>query len=342
MPFTRAFNQNFHNKKNPVIISPMETKGKISVIFMGTPQFAVFPLQILSEHKDFDIKAVVTQKDKKVGRKQILTEPIVKTLAKQKDIPVLQPNKVKDKEFIKLIKEIKPDFIVVVAFGKILPKEILEIPKYGTVNIHASLLPKYRGASPIQEALLNGDTETGITIMELNEKLDEGGIYLTKRLKIENIDDAKTLSLKLSMLGALLTPLVLIDIEKGNLKPIPQDNKKTSYCSKIEKEDGEINFTKETAEQIKNKIRAFSIWPNCFTFLNNKRIKILKADTRNKKAHPGEIVFLNKKEIGIGTKSGLLIPKEVQIEGKKVMTIEEFLRGHTEVLLKTKSFTSKR
>lgn len=320
----------------------MSEEKKISVVFMGTPEFALFPLQSLIEHPRIDVTAVITQPDKKTGRKQVMTPSPVKLLAKKNNIPILQPKKVKDKEFVKLIKELKPDFIVLVAFGQILPKELIEAPKYGSINIHGSLLPMHRGASPIQEALLKGETTTGVTIMKINEKLDEGDIYLMKRIPIEEKDDAVTLLAKLSVLGAILLPYVVLDVAKGGLKPIPQDHNKASYCTKIKKEDGEIDWKNKTAEQIKNKIRAFSVWPNCFTAMGNKQLKIIKADTLDKKAAPGEIVFINKKEIGIGTKKGILVPKEVQLEGKTIMQIDEFLRGYTETLRKIKSFTKSR
>ncbi|MBU1992715.1 MAG: methionyl-tRNA formyltransferase [Patescibacteria group bacterium] len=318
----------------------MQKQPKTSVIFMGTPLFALLPLQGLIEHPDFEVKAVVTQKDKKVGRKLKITAPPVKILAEKSNIPVLQPDKVSDPEFMKLLTELKPDFIVVVAFGQILPQKLLDIPKYDSVNIHASLLPRYRGASPIQEALLQGDKDTGVTIMKMSKMLDEGDIYLMKRIDIEPDDESEKLSGKLSMLGALMLPFVLPDIKEGKLTPIAQDPKKATYCTKIKKEDGLINFSKETAEEISNKIRAFSIWPNAYTFLDKKQFKIFQATISTEEAKPGEIVFLDKDTIGIGTKKGLLIPKEVQLEGKSRTPIEEFLKGYTGTLRKTKSFTS--
>jgi methionyl-tRNA formyltransferase len=332
----------FSSKKIWYHLGEMKKEEKIKIIYMGTPDFALFPLKALIEHPRFEILSVVTQEDKKVGRKQIMTPPPIKVLAQEANIPVLQPVNVKDSEFIKLLENLKPDFIVTAAYGKILPKEILEIPKYSAINIHGSLLPKYRGASPIQQALLNGDKETGITIMQMSEEMDKGDIYLMKRLEIGKDDDLKTLAHKLSLTGAILLPFSLIDIALGSITPIPQEESKASYCTKIKKEDGEINWGKETSEQILNKIRAFSIWPNCHTFLEGKQFKILKAYEEDGKLKPGEIEVIDETKISVGTKKGLIIPKEVQIEGKKPMQIEEFLRGYIGVLRKTKSFTSKR
>jgi len=302
----------------------------MKIIYIGTPEFACPPLIELMASPDIEIIAVVTAEDKPTGRNQTLTPPPVKILALKNNLTVLQPKDQSDREFLKLITKLKPDFVVVTAYGKILKKDFLKIPKYGCINLHASLLPKYRGASPIEEALLNGDTETGITFIQMSEKLDAGDILLLQRIKIEPQDDAPSLRKKLSFLGARLLPFLLRDIRDGLVTPIPQNEKKASYCRKIKKSDGLIDPQKMTTEQILNRIRAYKPWPECHIILNDKRLKILEAVTENKTAtlNPGEMRIIDDKLI-IGTKNGSIKPLKIQIEGKKPMSIEDFLRGNS-------------
>lgn len=296
----------------------------MKIVFFGTPEFAVQTLEALA--KEMDVICVVTQPDKKVGRKQILTPPPVKASAEKLGIKVIQPRT--KKELREGLKDIKADFFVVLAFGMILEKEILEMPKYGCINIHASLLPKYRGASPIQEALLNGDKSTGVSIMKMAEKLDQGPVYLLQRIEIEDLDDLETLSRKLQALSAKMTPLVLTDIAEGTLYPLAQIESKATYCKKIEKKDGEINWNSD-AEKIHNMIRAYSVWPCAYTKFNGKEIKILEAKLEKKetKNMPGKF-FIEDGILKISAKNGNILPKKLQLEGKNPMSDKEFLNGY--------------
>jgi len=309
---------------------------KLKVIFFGTPEFSLPSLQALLESPDFEVITVVTQEDKKVGRRQELTKPPVKKLAEHNNIPVLQPHNLRrNRPFTDLMKKLATDFIVVVAYGKIIPAEILDLPKYGCINVHASLLPKYRGASPIEAALLHGDTETGISIMKMNEKLDGGDICLIQKIQITAQDNAETLGIKLSFAGGSILPHVLKDMASGEIRCISQEESKSSYCGKIKKDDGLIDVNRLNALEILNCIRAYTPWPACFLNVDGKRLKIIDARTDlQRNAPPGSIMELKNGMIGIGTKKGLLIPEKVQLEGKKVMTIQEFLRGNRALLAK--------
>jgi methionyl-tRNA formyltransferase len=303
---------------------------RLKVVFMGTPEFACPPLFELSNDPDIEIRAVVTAEDKPVGRKQVLTPPPVKVLALEKGIPVLQPAKLSgNTDFLELIRKLKPDFIVVTAFGKILKKELLDIPKYGCINLHGSLLPKYRGASPVEEALLNGDKETGISFIRMTETLDAGDILLLQRLHIEPTDEAASLRKKLSFMGARLLPYLLKDIVDGMITPIPQDESKATFCRKIRKEDGLLNLGTLTAKEVLNRIRAYSIWPQCNIVVGGKRVKILEAAAdESRKLETGKFTVENGALL-MGTKNGVLLPKRIQLEGKKPMEIQEFLRGNS-------------
>lgn len=306
------------------------------VIFMGTPDTVLPLLQALIDDPNIEICAVVTQEDKKVGRKQIVTSPPVKNLALQHNLPVLQPASLKENwDFFTLIKQLQPDFIVTAVYGNILPKELLEIPRYFAINFHPSLLPKYRGTSPVASALLNGDRETGITFIKMDAKLDSGNILFVKKIPIEPHDNTASLRVKLALIGAKFLPRILQDIEENNIQEIPQNESEATYCGKIKKSDGLISLSALTAEEIFNRVRAYNPWPMCFLFCGEKRLKFIEADFDNKiNATPWSVVDLTKNSIGIGTKKGLLIPKTVQLEGKKPMPIQEFLAGNRELLKK--------
>lgn len=308
---------------------------------MGTPLFAVPPLLTLINDPVFDVTATVTQEDKKAGRKQILTPPPVKTAAVEHGIPVLQPPVIKgNNEFSDLLSELKADFFVVAAYGSILPSKILNIPRFGCINIHASLLPNYRGASPVEEALLRGDRETGVSFIKMTPELDAGPVYSIFRLPILDTDTSQTLRDKLSVLAANQLPYLLKDIISGDQPPpIEQDASKASYCRKIAKEDGQADLNIKTAREVFNMIRAYDPWPGCHLVLNDKKLRVLEADTDSVsaqalKAKPYELVELDKNKIGIGTKKGLLIPLKIQFEGKKAMNIQEFLLGNRTLLAK--------
>lgn len=304
----------------------------MKIVYFGTPEFAVKPLENLLKEENIEILAVITQPDKTQGRKKILTSSPIKKLAEIKNLKIIQP-KTKKELKNELDKLEKADFFVVIAFGMILTKNILDIPKFGSINVHASLLPKYRGASPIQESLLHGDKETSISIIKIDEELDHGDVFLVRRLNIDPHDNFETLSSKLSDLAAKILFHVLTDIADGNLTAISQNHEKASYCHKINKEDGKINFQKSAAE-IKNMIRAYTPWPGVYTTLQNKKLKIITSDVENKEnLHPGEFKIENK-ILKIGTQKGILIPKILQLEGKNPMDVKSFINGYQSLINK--------
>ena len=309
---------------------------KTKIIFMGTPDFALPSLQTLLEDQDFEVINVITQEDKKVGRKQEITAPPIKQLALKHGISVLQPAKIKgNQKFIELVKNLHPDIFVVIAYGQILPLEFIKIAPYGAINIHASLLPKYRGASPIEAALLNGDTETGVTVMKIIPKLDAGDILELAKLPIEPADNAESLTVKLSLLGGKILPYIIKDYIAGEIHPISQNEKTASFCHKIAKDDGLIDLHKLTAREIFNRVRAYTPWPSVFLNVENKMLKLLVIDIDEKMdLHPGAVKELSKNEVAIGTKKGALIPRMLQLEGKKPMTTQEFLAGNRALLSK--------
>jgi methionyl-tRNA formyltransferase len=298
----------------------------MNIIFMGTPKFALPSLQAISESKH-NIKAVVTSKDVQKGRGLKVEEPPVKTLAKKLNLPIIQLDSLKSPDFAEKIRTLSPDIFVVVAF-KILPSELLNIPPKGAINLHASLLPKYRGAAPINWAIINGEKETGISIIQLKPSVDTGDILFQEKVKISENDTYGTLSEKLSQLGAKALVKVLDKLEEGDITKMPQDDKQATKAPKIFPEVGEIDWNKD-ASSIRNLIHGLSPKPGASSFIGNKRIKILEAgiSKENSSNEPGTIVSLDTKQMGIQTGSGILLPKKVQMEGKKILKIEQFLRG---------------
>jgi len=305
---------------------------KIRAILMGTSEFAERIFTSLYQRLSFDIAAVVTAPDKPVGRKQKLLPSPVKKWALENNLPVLQPDKIKKPEWIEKIRKLNPDLIILCAYGQIIPKEILDIPKYGALNIHPSLLPKYRGASPIHAAILNGDEISGITIMLMDEKMDHGDIISNFKFQISKPKISyKELENQLIDVAADLLIKTLPDWVEGKIKPKPQDHSKASFCKIIKKQDGKIDWNK-SAQEIENIIRAYHQWPVAYTFFNNKQLKILEVDIiegKNKK--PGK-VFAENKELMVQTGNGILILKQIQLEGKKPMSAQDFLRGHSEII----------
>lgn len=298
----------------------------MNVIFMGTPDFAVPCLEKLIEYHN--VTAVFSQPDKPVGRKQILTPPPVKQCANEHNIAVFQPKSLKDDEIAKQIEDMKADIIVVVAYGKILPKRILDAAKYGCINVHASLLPKYRGAAPIQWAVINGDKETGVTVMQMDEGLDTGDMLLVKKTDIGINETSEELFERLSIIGANALIEALDDIEKGRAKPTKQGEAKTSYAQKITKLLSPIDWNK-SAFEVHNLVRGLQTWPCAQTKLNGKNIKIHKTVLSDIKcAKAGEIIDSNKKLIvscGDGKCVEIL---ELQPDGKKRMDTKSFLAGN--------------
>jgi len=304
----------------------------MKIVFMGTPEPAAQLLADLIAAKQ-EIVCVVTQPDRPKGRGQKITFPPVKDVALKHGLSIEQPEKLKVGSFISLIESLRPDIIVVVAYGKILPKEILDIPQYGCLNVHASLLPKYRGAAPMQWALLNGEKETGVTVMRLDQFLDTGDIILQKKIAIEENDDVLVLSKKIFSVGSKLLVKALKQINEGQVKYLQQNNAEATNAPLIRKESGEIDWRK-TAREIHNRVRAMIPWPVAHTFFREKLLKIWQseihiADLETKYKQPGTIVQIVK---GIGfivaTGAGHLLVKRVQLEGKKQMGAYEFVIGH--------------
>lgn len=307
----------------------------MKMIFMGTPDFGAIILEELVKN-DFKPVLVITETDKPIGREQIITPPPVKVLAQKYDIPVLQPLKISDTKY-KLL-DINPDLIIVAAYGKIIPKEILDIPKYGCLNVHPSLLPKWRGASPIQYTILSGDEETGVSIMLMDEKMDHGPILVNSKLKIQNPKlTTRELKSELADLGVELLIEVIPQWVLGKIKTTPQDDSKATYTKIIKKDDGKINWNKG-AEEIERQIRAFDGWPESFTFWEKSdkllRIKILKArvlKSNEKENYPiGKVLVVPQNDIGIQCGKDFLVIEKLQLEGKNEIDAEDFLRGYQE------------
>lgn len=292
------------------------------VIFMGTPDFAVPVLKYLT--KNTNVVLVVTKKDTFEGRKRELTFSPVKKVALENNIDVITPDKIKDAE--EIIGEINPDIIITCAYGKIVPESILNIPKYGSINVHASLLPKYRGASPIQTAILNGDEKTGVTIMYMDKGMDTGDIISMKEICIDPLDDYLSLSNKLSILGTDLLKETLPSILKGENKRVCQDNAKASYTRLITREDEKIDFNRP-GKDIINQIRAFSPSPYANFNLNDKEIKIVKASFISKNVKAPYEVEVTKSSLSITCIDGIINLEIVKPFGKNEMNIKSFLNG---------------
>ena len=298
------------------------------IVFMGTPDFAVPTLTALIEG-GHEVVAVVTQPDKPKGRgKAVLMTP-VKEKAIEYEIPVYQPVKVRDPEFVELLKTMAPDVIVVVAFGQILPKSILDLPKYGCVNVHASLLPKYRGAAPIQWAVIDGEKESGVTTMMMDVGLDTGDMLEQKAIPLDEKETGGSLFDKLSGVGAKLCVKTMEAIENGTAVYTPQDDALATHTGKIQKEMGSIDWSKD-AEMIERLVRGLNPWPSAYTRIDDKNLKIWRAKviSHEVKAAPGCILKVTKDELEVQTGNGVLALLEVQLEGKKRMTTDAFLRGY--------------
>ena len=296
----------------------------MNIVFMGTPDFAGESLKALYNEK-YNISAVFTKPDMPVGRKHIMTPPEVKVIANELNIPVFQPTTLKDGEALKILQQLNPDLIVVVAYGKILPKEILDLPKYGCINVHASLLPKYRGASPIQWAIVSGEKVTGVSTMYLNEGMDTGDILLTEQTEIGENETAETLWDRLAVLGASLLIKTVKGLEENTITPIKQDETQATYAPIIKKSDGLIDWSK-SAYEINCKIRGLHNWPVAFTKLGGKMLKIFSADILEKSGKAGEVLESENEFIVACQKNALKI-NELQLEGSKRMKTEDFLRG---------------
>ena len=294
---------------------------------MGTPDFAVPCLEKLNNSKH-NVVGVFSQPDKPVGRKQILTPPPVKAYAAENGIPVFQPERIKNSDALDIIKELNPDIIVVVAYGKILPKEILNAAKHGCINVHASLLPKYRGAAPIQWAVLNGDEKTGVSIMQMDEGLDTGDVILVRECEIGENETSAELFDKLSIIGAVALLEALDLIESGNSKPVKQPEGDFGYAKMITKELCPIDWNKG-AREIHNQVRGLQTWPVATTTINGKTVKIHKTAISDIKGNnSGEVVDNNKRLVVCCGDGCCLEILELQPEGKKRMDAKAFLPGN--------------
>lgn len=296
----------------------------MKIIYMGTPDFAVPALKALA-NSEHEVAAVFTQPDKPKGRKMVLTPPDVKICATELNIPVYQPATFKDEKTLEIINNYNPDVIVVAAYGKILPKAVLDIPKYGCVNIHGSLLPKYRGAAPIQQSVLNGDKITGVTTMLMDVGLDTGDILMTAQTEIGENETSGELFDRLAVLGGDLILNTLSALENKTVTPKKQDESKTCHTSKIDKSYCPIDFTKSAAE-VHNQIRGLNPWPIAATKIGGKNIKIYTSRLCEKSGKPGTIISVKPLVIACGEGSVELL--ELQPEGKKRMASAAFIVGH--------------
>jgi methionyl-tRNA formyltransferase len=301
--------------------------NKIKIIFIGTAEFGLPAFEALTKDDNFEIVLVITQPDKPVGRKQVVTSSPIKIAAEKKNITILQPDHIIDiREKISLL---KTDVIVVAAYAQIIPEEILNLPKYGCLNLHASLLPKYRGAAIIQAAILNGDEQTGLTIIKMDKGLDTGQILAQTIIKIENNDTAETLYDKLSAMGADFTVETIKKYLAGKITPREQDSSQASYVKVLKKSDGLIDW-KKSAIEIERFIRAMNSWPMAWTWQDGKQVKIISAQNQPIEINsykPGKTFKYNN---GLAVQCGrdALIIKKLQFEGKSALESEEFLRGH--------------
>lgn len=303
----------------------------MKVVFMGTPDFAVGTLEAIVG-AGHEVAAVVTQPDKPKGRGGVMAMSPVKECALSHGLTVLQPLKARNPEFIEEIKAINPDVIVVVAFGQIIPSEIIHMPKYGCINVHASLLPKYRGASPIQWAVLDGCEYSGVTTMLMDEGIDTGDILETVTVKLDERETGGSLFDRLSLVGAKLLVETLDKAEAGQLHPVKQDDSQSSYVRMIDKSFGLMDFT-QPVEVLERKVRALNPWPSAFTHMDEKLLKIWDAtviqDNNVKAGDYGKVKTDGKTCFMVACDGGYLSVNELQLEGKKRMKVEDFLRGYS-------------
>ena len=307
----------------------------MKVIFMGTPLLAAAALKKLIESRH-EVVAVVTKPDKASGRGMSVRYSPVKQTALEAGLPILQPESVKTKEALDELESFGADLFVVAAYAQLIPQRLLDMAHYGCINIHPSLLPKYRGAAPMRGPILSGDPETGVTIMKLSAELDAGDILLQEKIELDPKETVRSLTPKVTALGAVMLIRVIDMLEKGEVTPVPQDDSNFTYIRQMDKEDGRIRFNEMSAVEIERMIRACDPWPSAFTKLSGKTFKIWNADVLSegdapegclKDAAPGSVVYTDKKTLIVQCKEGFLSLKEVQMEGKKRMGIEEFLRG---------------
>ena len=304
---------------------------KLKVLFMGTPDFAVPTLEALC-NSEYDVIEVVTQPDKPKGRGKSVQMTPVKECALKYDIPVYQPVRLRNEESVAHLAELDIDFMVVVAFGQILPKSVLDMPRYGCINVHSSLLPAYRGAAPMQWTIINGETKTGVTTMYMDEGIDTGDILLQEETPIYDDETGGSLHDRLADMGANLLIKTLKGIEDNTITRIKQDDSKSNYVGMLNKSHGKMDFTKSAIE-LERLVRGLNPWPSAYTTLNGKMFKIWEAkaiedNSQYEGIKEGTIVKINKYSLVVKTGEGLLELFQVQLEGKKRMIVEDFLRGY--------------
>lgn len=303
----------------------------LRIVFMGTPQLASESLLALLRTLAFRVAAVVTQPDQPQGRGLKLQAPPVKQIALAEQLPVLQPESARDGKFFQELGGLQPELIVVAAYGQILPQTILDLPSHGCINVHTSLLPRYRGAAPIQWAILNGDAETGVTIMKMDSGMDTGGILAQEKTAIHPDDNAQTLHDRLGRMGAGLLVNTIPDYVAGKLPPRPQPEEGVSYAAKIKKQDGQIDWN-QPARSVWNRVRAMIPWPGAFTHLpaspQSHLLKIWEAEIAESSGRPGQVLAAAKDGILVACGAGALRILVLQREGGRRMSAQEFLAGH--------------
>lgn len=300
----------------------------MKIMFMGTPEISAVCLKKLIDD-GHEISAVITREDKPRGRGNVMTPTPTKVIALENSIPVYEPKTLKDEVFEKILEEISPELIAVVAYGKILPKSVLEYPKYGCINLHVSLLPKYRGAAPMQRAIMNGEKETGVTVMYMNEGLDTGDVISVEKFPIGPEDNFEDIHDRSALVGGALLSKTIIDMEKGVATRTKQNDADATYAAKIEKADAKIDFTK-SARELDFMIRGVTPIPGAFAYLNGKMLKIVKAKPVSKKGSVGEVIDADGVGLGsftVACGEGALEVTVVIPEGKGKMSAGDFIRG---------------
>ncbi len=300
------------------------------IVFFGTPYLAVpFLKELAKYHK---IVSVVTQLDRPLGRKQKITPTPVKLAAADLNIPVIQPTTLKNISVHELLKKLEADIFVVVAYGLIFPKNVIDLPKIATINVHPSILPKYRGANPIAEPILNGDAETGVSIMIMDEGLDTGQVIDIKKISLDKNETTPSLIEKIIEIGPSFLCQTIKNYLNGKIIPLPQDNDKSSFTRQLKKEDGKINWRKD-ARLIERQIRAYRPWPGSYTFWNKQKIEVIEAEiSYEKTGYPPGRVFMKENTVMVAAAKNSLVMRKIKPQSKRIMTPEEFIRGHKDFI----------
>lgn len=323
-----------NDKTCPPSAAPSGAGRRAKIIFCGTPEFSVPYLEGLLADPDFFVSGIITQSDKPSGRDQAVSPSPIKLLAQKNNLPIWQPEKLRaDESIVAELKKTGADMLIVVAYGQIIPKSILDMFPKGAINVHPSLLPKYRGASPIQSALLNGETETGISIMLMDEKMDHGPILCQERVALTGEETNESLHQQLAPLGVALLIGTIKKFLAGEIQPQAQNESEATFCAIITKEDGRLDWSK-SAQEIKQKIHAFFPWPATWTTLNNQRLKIFPPvmikKTGGSRKNVGELEIMES-DLAVNCGQDKLILNKIQLEGKKEISASDFIRGHKDI-----------